>query len=151
MCRLTLPADDGIVVREVEEGHGAMDTGGVPVALRERLGEEGTLGLLDLLEHKGREWREDVLSIAADRFGRVVAEETGKLRALVADETGKFRALVAEETGKLRVEIAGLRAEFREGLAVTRADMLKWSFLFWVGQVAVMAGLLAFMLRAGGR
>ena len=24
--------------------------------------------------------------------------------------------------------------------------MLKWSFLFWIGQVAAMAGLLAFML-----
>ena len=27
-----------------------------------------------------------------------------------------------------------------------RVELLKWSFLFWVGQVAAMAGLLAYML-----
>jgi hypothetical protein len=26
-------------------------------------------------------------------------------------------------------------------------DMLKWSFLFWIGHVAAVAGLIAFMLR----
>ena len=94
-----------------------MDATGVPLVLRERLGDEGTLGLLDVFERKGREWREDVLNVAADRFARVLAEETGTLR----------------------VQIANLRA-----------DLLKWSFLFWVGQVAAIAGLLAFMLRATG-
>ena len=55
-----------------------------------------------------------MLSVATERFGRVVAEESAKLR----------------------VELAGFRAE-----------ILKWSFLFWIGQVAAVAGLLAFMLR----
>jgi len=35
----------------------------------------------------------------------------------------------------------------RQELATTRVEMLKWSFLSWAGQVAAMAGLLAFMLR----
>lgn len=59
---------------------------------------------------------------------------------------------------RLTEEMSGLRLEFREGLhegltavrrevATTRIEMLRWSFLFWVGQVAAMAGLLAFMLR----
>jgi hypothetical protein len=37
-----------------------------------------------------------------------------------------------------------------DGISV-RANLLKWSFIFWVGQVAAIAGLLAFMLRASGR
>jgi hypothetical protein len=32
-------------------------------------------------------------------------------------------------------------------LSGVRSELLKWSFVFWVGQVAAMAGLLAFMLR----
>ena len=51
----------------------------------------------------------------------------------------------------------GLSEEIREGLrdgltsvrqeiATTRVEMLRWSFLFWIGQVAAMAGLLAYML-----
>jgi len=48
--------------------------------------------------------------------------------------------MLAEENGKLRQEIA-----------TSRVELLKWSFLFWIGQVAVIAGLLAFMLRASVR
>jgi hypothetical protein len=41
---------------------------------------------------------------------------------------------------------AGL-GSVRQELATSRVEMLKWSFLFWIGQVAAMAGLLGFMLR----
>jgi hypothetical protein len=37
---------------------------------------------------------------------------------------------------------------FERRLAETRVDLLKWSFLFWVGQVAAIAGMLAFVLRS---
>ncbi|HEY3043271.1 MAG TPA: hypothetical protein VGJ39_04565 [Vicinamibacterales bacterium] len=32
-------------------------------------------------------------------------------------------------------------------IATGRADLFKWSFLFWVGQVVAVASLLAFMLH----
>jgi hypothetical protein len=34
-----------------------------------------------------------------------------------------------------------------QGFAGLEVRLLRWSFLFWVGQVAAMAALLAFMLR----
>jgi hypothetical protein len=37
---------------------------------------------------------------------------------------------------------------FERRLADTRVDLLKWSFLFWVGQVAAIGGMLAFALRS---
>jgi hypothetical protein len=37
---------------------------------------------------------------------------------------------------------------FERRLAETRADLLKWSCLFWIGQVAAIAGMLAFVLRS---
>ena len=94
---------------------------------------------------------ERLLSLATERFERRLAEEISG-----------FRVDVAQEFAKVRVEIhagdAGLRVEMHEGFASLRREMggmrvelLKWSFLFWVGQVAAMAGLLAFMLRAFGR
>ena len=36
------------------------------------------------------------------------------------------------------------RVEHR--MADLRADLLKWSFLFWIGQIAAIAGILALML-----
>ena len=46
-----------------------------------------------------------------------------------------------------RQELADLRLGIRQEMADTRVELLRWSFLFWIGQVAVVASLLALMLR----
>jgi len=38
-----------------------------------------------------------------------------------------------------------LRADFKVEVANTRADLLKWSFLFWIGQVAAISGLVTLL------
>ena len=35
----------------------------------------------------------------------------------------------------------------KEDLANTRAELIKWMFIFWVGQLAAMFGLLYFFLK----
>jgi len=47
----------------------------------------------------------------------------------------------------VRQEVASLRQEVREEIATARVESLRWSFVFWIGQVAAIAALLAFMLR----
>jgi hypothetical protein len=91
-------------------------------ALRERLGDEATLGLFDLVEAEQAAWSERMLSVSAERYERRLAEELGSLRV----------ALVRE-------------------IHETRVEILKWAFLFWVSQFAAFAGLLAFMFRVSGR
>ena len=92
--------------------------GRIPAAVRARLGDDATFGLIELLETERREVGETVLATASDRFERRMAEEFARFRKDVVTE-----------------------------LSNTRVDMLKWSFLFWIGQVAAVAGLLSFMLR----
>jgi hypothetical protein len=99
-----------------------MQTNAVSTALRDRLGREGTLGLVELLDSEEAAWRDRVLSLAVERYERRLAEEIAALRV----------ALVSE--------IYGLRSE-----------ILKWSFLFWIGQFAAFAGLLAYMLKVAAR
>jgi hypothetical protein len=36
----------------------------------------------------------------------------------------------------------------RQDVTTVRVDLMKWSFLFWIGQVAATAGLMAFMFRS---
>jgi hypothetical protein len=93
------------------------------------LGDTATLGLLELLESERHTWSEHVLSVATDRFERRLTEEMSGLRA-------ELREALHDGLTSVRAEIA-----------TTRVELLKWSFAFWVGQVAVMAGLLSFMLR----
>lgn len=108
-----------------EKGNGEMSIAHVPEALVERLGPEGAEGLVEFMEFARADWKNDVLTIAAERFERRLTAEISGLRIDVTRELAAFR-----------VEIAGMKVE-----------LLKWSFLFWIGQVAAMAALLAFMLR----
>jgi hypothetical protein len=105
----------------------------VPAALRARLGDDATFAVIELLDSEEKDWSENVLSIAADRFERRLSEEVSGLRV-------------------------DLRQTFHDGLltirnemATSRVELLRWSFVFWAGQIAVIAGLLTMMFRITGR
>jgi hypothetical protein len=55
---------------------------------------------------------------------------------------------------RLNAEIAGLRLELHDGLGGIRhemmhirADLMKWTFLLWLGQFAALTAVLSYMLR----
>jgi hypothetical protein len=48
---------------------------------------------------------------------------------------------------RLAEELSHFRTEVVQEIHSTRVDILKWSFLFWIGQLGAMAGLLSYMLR----
>ena len=75
-------------------------------------------------------WSEHVLSIAAERFERRLAQEIAGLEM------------------RLRKEMHEGFAAIRREMAEQRVEMLRWSFAFWIGQFAATAALLSFMLRA---
>ncbi len=51
---------------------------------------------------------------------------------------------------KLRAEIktaiADLRTELRTEMAQFKAEIIKWMFLFWIGQIAVMTAIIKFLI-----
>lgn len=108
----------------------------VPPVLRMRLGQEAADGLEDYADTLIRDWRDDMMQTAAERFD-------GRLAGAAAD----LRIEMQRGIGELAQSMADLRVSFHRELAATRAEMLRWSFVFWIGQLAAMAGLLALMLR----
>jgi len=129
---LTSPPDDETVV---VEGFGRQKvrlnpmSRRIPPALRGRLEDEATFGLIELLESERKDWSEHVLSVASDRFERRLAQELGAFKTEVSQALNDVATAIREET------------------ATAKLEMLKWSFVFWIGQVAAVAGLLAFMRR----
>ena len=101
----------------------------VPNALYERLGDQATFGLLDILDTSKGEWSGTVLVAASDRFERRLAEEIGRLRV------------------EMTQAMTSLARDLRQEMATNRVELLKWSFLFWVGQLASVGGLMALLLR----
>ena len=100
----------------------------VSKAVRDRMGDEATFGLVDMFDSANTAWSEQVLNLATERFERRLTEEISGLRE-------EFHRTLHE----------GLTA-VRQEIATTRFELLKWSFVFWIGQVAVVAGLFAYLL-----
>jgi len=88
-----------------------------------------TFGLIELLDNERKDWSEHVLLTATDLFERRLTHEISLLRH-------EFHTALQE-----------VRAAIRSELATTRVETLRWSAVFWIGQVATVAALLAFMLR----
>ena len=129
-----------------------MDMQHVSGALRDRLGPEGSAGLVDLFHRAKKEWMTDVTAIAAERFDRRLTEETAKMRIEMAQGFAALRQEFAHGLADVRQElareIAAVRVEMAQGFANLRTELLKWMFLFWVGQFFAMAGLIGALVRA---
>lgn len=47
----------------------------------------------------------------------------------------------------LREDLLKGLSEIRKEMADLRVELLRWSFAFWIGQVAATAGLMALLIR----
>ncbi|MBF0556223.1 MAG: DUF1640 domain-containing protein, partial [Nitrospirae bacterium] len=57
-------------------------------------------------------------------------------------EIGKVNERITEESGKQQIEIEKLRAE----ISKSKAEIIKWMFLFWIGQTAVLIAIIRFLV-----
>ncbi len=119
----------------------------VPRPLREKLGEEGTDALVALINEAGENTKQSVIEVAEERFERRLAEELGKLRAEIAEEMSKLRVELSGETSKLRAELSGETSKLRAEMHDLRANLIQWMFVFWIGQIGVLTGILFAFFR----
>ena len=125
--------------------------------LREKLGEEATDALVALINEADESNKKSVIEFVEERFERRLAEEIGKFRVEVSEAINtlrtELRTEMVEGTSKLRTEMvegaSNLRTEMVEGtsklqteMADLRANLIQWMFLFWIGQIGVLTGIL---------
>ena len=100
------------------------------LALRERLGDDGSPALADFVEAYGDSWKD---AMTTDWTKQLDV----RLQTLVTkDEFADFRLGLRDEFSQLRKELGNQRVE-----------LIRWCFLFWIGQVAATAGLISLSLR----
>jgi hypothetical protein len=124
-----------------------MDSHRVPAALEDRLGQEATAGLVELLTDARKEWTAEVIGMVGDRFERRLTDETSEVRVEMAALRSDLRQEMGALRSDLRQEMTEGFASLRQALADQRFDILKWAFLFWVGQFFAVAGLVAVLIR----
>ena len=69
------------------------------------------------------------------------------LKAKLGKEEAEAFVELLEKKVDRKFEEAKLTLATKEDLANTKAEIIKWMFIFWMGQVAVIAGLLAYFLN----
>jgi hypothetical protein len=95
----------------------------VSTALRERLGDHGARELNDFAEQHADMWRSDVVNTCIDRFD-------GRLHDYAK------RSELSEGFERIVNKLADLRVE-----------LLRWSFVFWLGQIVAIAAILRVLIR----
>ena len=124
-----------------------MEISDVPDPLRDRLDHEATAGLIELLTNAQQEWTTEMIERVGDRFERRLTDETTKIRVEMVQGFAALRQEMATGLSQLRQEMTEGFAALRQELAETRVELLKWTFVFWVGQLFALAGFLAVLLR----
>jgi hypothetical protein len=118
--------------------------------LHESLGDEATNDLFVWWEEAATVNRAAVREVADLYFARFDARlEKGS--AEIRSELNKGLAEVRSELAVVRSEMdkdfVEVRSEMDSRLANQRADLVRWMFLFWVGTIVPLAGLLIALTR----
>ncbi|MFM2047954.1 MAG: hypothetical protein RI955_500 [Bacteroidota bacterium] len=85
-----------------------------------------------------------------------LVKEEAKAKDIVTNIENIIEHRFENETNRLvnKIDIANLRTEMKEDIANLRTEMkeqkseiIKWMFLFWVGQIAVTFGFILLYLK----
>jgi len=125
----------------------------VPKALRDKLGEEGIEALGELINLATDQAKDHVLVLAGEKYERRLSGEGAKLNSRLAEEGARLDRRIAEEVAKVERKLAekvsrhGKLAGIRTQVADVRADLLRWMFVFRVGQIGAVLGILFAFFR----
>ena len=110
-----------------------------------RLIEEGS-GLRMHVAQVGANLRGEMAQLGSDLRGEM-AQLASDLRGEMAQLGSDLRREMAQLGSDLRREMGDMRIALHEEIATGRVELFKWCFLFWIGQVLAIGGMMAVMLR----
>jgi hypothetical protein len=130
----------------------------IPEVLRDKLGPEGARALAELFNEASVRTRDDVIELAVGRFEKRLAEEIGAVRAEIGllrgeidSQIGTLRGDIGSQIGTLRGEIDSqigtLRGEIDSKIGRFEGRMTRWMFVFWIGQLGALLGVLFAFFR----
>ncbi len=118
--------------------------------LKPKLGEREARELLEFIE--GSVERRAATKADLQRTETALREDLQRAETALREDLQHTEAALREEITRveqeLRGEIARVERELRVEIQRVKADLLKWSFVFWVGSVAVLSGLILALFNA---
>ncbi|MFQ5856811.1 MAG: LA_3696 family protein [Anaerolineae bacterium] len=121
----------------------------IPRTLREQLGDQGADDLVDLLNRVSEDTKRDTLVLAEEKFERRLGEEASAINQHTTGMASQLNQRITEVESGLNQRLAevesGLNrrlANVKTEVAETKAELVRWMFVFWVGQLAAILGIL---------
>jgi len=82
-----------------------------------------------------------------------VLELYEKLKAKLGDPEARllleFIETSVEQRAASKEDLQRTESALRKEIHQVKVDLLKWSFTFWIGNIAVLSGIMFALLRAG--
>jgi hypothetical protein len=113
--------------------------------LREEMATMGST-LRQEMATMGADLRQEMTTMGADLRQEMVtmgADLRQEMTTMGADLRQEMVTMGAD----LRRETATMGSTLRQEMAAGRVDLFKWCFLFWIGQVLAISGIVGVMLR----
>ena len=115
--------------------------------LRDKLGPEASQDL----SHAFEEVHNDMLTMTAERFdGRLIVVGS-ELRSEIYQTQSELRQEMTRMDAGIRIALTEGLSKIWTGMSEMQINVIRWSFVFWIGQFAATAALLGFMLRSVAR
>jgi len=109
----------------------------VPKILREKLTDEGADALVELFNNLEIKSKDNILEVSENKFERRLIEVKKDLEIKIS-----------EVKTDLETKIAQVKADLETKIAQSESKIIKWMFIFWMGQVfSITAILFAFFKR----
>lgn len=132
--------------------------------LRESLGNDAAVdSLIRLINASDAEKKRDVIEFVEEKFERRLSEEVGGLEVRLSEKIDAGDKALSEKMSELEVRLSEKMSELEVRLSEkivkgdsallakisqTKSEIIKWMFIFWVGQVGMILGILfAFFKR----
>lgn len=90
--------------------------------------------------------RQEIATMGSGLRAEMVTMGSG-LRTEMATMRSDLRQEIAAMGSDLRQEIATMGSDLRHENSTTRVELLKWAFLFWVGQLVSVVAVVGLLIR----
>ncbi|MGC8915979.1 MAG: coiled-coil domain-containing protein [Thermoanaerobaculum sp.] len=145
----------------------AMPVVTIPEPLRRSLGDEAAAALGSLLSLVEKESSEGALVLAEERFARRLAETEARIDSRITEVESRLNERITEVESRLNERIIEVESRLNERItevesrlnqriteevsklrtemAGFKTEIIKWMFLFWLGQLVALFGLLRYL------
>ena len=114
----------------------------IPRILQAKLGHDGADALAETLNKMQESHQNNILEIAGNKFEKRLTEEASRLDNKITVEVSRLENKITEEGSRLDNKITSEVSRLDNKISQVQSNLIKWMFLFWLGQVSLFLAFL---------